>query len=88
MTPNNDQREYYLTDIVEDIAGIQLERRYDLDAPKGVNGRSSDNTLILQRLGWAPSITLRQGLEHTYRWIYDECVRSSVGAIGSVASGV
>ena len=46
--------------------------RYKLDAPKGVRGRNSDNTLIKERLGWAPSIPLRDGMEQTYRWIYDE----------------
>ncbi len=61
-----------LVDIVEDIAGVKLMRRYQLDAPKGVNGRNSDNTRIVQELGWQPSITLRAGLEQTYRWIHDE----------------
>jgi GDP-D-mannose 3', 5'-epimerase len=64
-----------LVDIVEEIAGITLKRHYDLSAPKGVNGRNSDNTLILQRLGWAPGIRLREGMEKTYRWIYDEILR-------------
>jgi GDP-D-mannose 3',5'-epimerase len=58
-----------LVDIVEDIAGIRLERRYKLNAPKGVNGRNSDNTKIKQYLGWEPSIRLRDGLEKTYAWI-------------------
>ena len=61
-----------LVDLAEDIAGLKLERRYNLSAPKGVNGRSSDNTLIQQKLGWAPSLPLRQGLAATYRWIHDE----------------
>lgn len=61
-----------LVDIVEDIAGIRLHRCYKLDAPKGVRGRSSDNTMIRQRLGWEPSITLRDGMEKTYAWIYDQ----------------
>src|ERR1700752_1211122 len=61
-----------LVDLVEDIAGVQLKRRYDLGAPKGVNGRNSDNTLILNRLGWEPRISLREGMEQTYRWIYDQ----------------
>jgi nucleoside-diphosphate-sugar epimerase len=61
-----------LVDIVEEIAGLKLERRYNLKAPKGVNGRNSDNTLIQKLLGWEPSISLREGLEKTYRWIYDE----------------
>jgi nucleoside-diphosphate-sugar epimerase len=60
-----------LVDIVEDIAGIKLERRYKLDAPKGVRGRNSDNTLIRQVLGWEPSVRLEDGMERTYRWIYD-----------------
>ncbi len=61
-----------LVDIVEDIAGIKLERRYDLSAPKGVNGRNSDNTMIKERLGWEPSLRLRDGLEQTYRWIEEQ----------------
>ncbi|MAT82482.1 MAG: NAD-dependent dehydratase [Phycisphaerae bacterium] len=61
-----------LVDIVEEIAGIKLERTHKLDAPKGVNGRNSDNTMIMDRLGWAPSIKLRDGMERTYRWIHDE----------------
>jgi nucleoside-diphosphate-sugar epimerase len=61
-----------LIDIVEDIAGIKLKRRYKLDAPKGVRGRCSENTLIKEKLGWAPSISLRDGMEKTYRWIHDE----------------
>lgn len=61
-----------LVDIVEDIAGIKLKRSYDLSAPKGVNGRNSDNTLIQQLLNWEPNITLRAGLEKTYAWIYDQ----------------
>ena len=65
-----------LVDIVEGIAGIRLARRYKLDAPQGVRGRNSDNTLILKRLGWAPSIPLSDGLEKTYRWIYDEMSRA------------
>jgi nucleoside-diphosphate-sugar epimerase len=61
-----------LVDIVENIAGIKVNRRYDLDAPKGVRGRNSDNTMILERLGWEPNISLHDGLEQTYRWIYDQ----------------
>ena len=63
-----------LIDIVEGIAGVRVKRRYKLDAPKGVRGRCSDNTLIKQKLGWAPSVRLRDGLEKTYRWIHDEMV--------------
>jgi GDP-D-mannose 3', 5'-epimerase len=66
-----------LVDIVEDIAGIRLERKYKLDAPKGVNGRNSDNTLIKKYLGWEPSIRLRDGLEKTYEWIESEMLAKS-----------
>jgi GDP-D-mannose 3',5'-epimerase len=68
-----------LVDIVEEIAGIRLERRYDLEAPKGVRGRNSDNTAILERLGWEPSTPLATGLERTYAWIHDDLART-VGA--------
>jgi nucleoside-diphosphate-sugar epimerase len=61
-----------LVDIVEDIAAVKLERKYNLSAPKGVNGRNSDNTLILDRLSWEPSTRLRDGMETTYRWIDDQ----------------
>jgi len=61
-----------LVDLVEDIAGLKLKRRYNLSAPKGVNGRNSDNTLIRKVFNWEPSTRLRDGLERTYRWIYDQ----------------
>jgi GDP-D-mannose 3', 5'-epimerase len=61
-----------LVDIAEEIAGVKLKRNYKLDAPKGVNGRNSDNTLIQQKLSWAPSIKLRDGLAKTYAWIEEE----------------
>lgn len=61
-----------LVDIVEEIAGIKLGRKYDLDAPKGVRGRNSDNTLIKKYLGWEPSIPLRTGMKKTYDWIKDQ----------------
>jgi nucleoside-diphosphate-sugar epimerase len=58
-----------LVDIVEEIAGIKLKRTYNLKAPRGVNGRNSDNTLIQKYLGWEPSIRLRDGMAKTYAWI-------------------
>ena len=61
-----------LVDIVEDIAGIKLNRRHKLNAPLGVRGRNSDNTTIQRLLGWQPSIPLEDGMENTYRWIYDQ----------------
>lgn len=61
-----------LVDIVEDIAGIKLKRHYNLAAPKGVNGRNSENTLIKKMLNWEPAIPLRVGMEKTYAWIFDQ----------------
>jgi len=63
-----------LVDMVEDIAGIKLKRTYDLDAPKGVTGRNSENTLIKKYLNWEPNIPLRAGLEKTYAWILEQYV--------------
>jgi len=61
-----------LVDIVEDIAGISLKRRYDVSAPQGVKGRNSDNTEFRKAFGWEPSISLHDGMEQTYAWIYDQ----------------
>ena len=61
-----------MADILEDIAGVKAPRRYKLDAPQGVRGRNSDNTLFHSVYGWEPSISLRDGLEKTYAWIYDQ----------------
>jgi GDP-D-mannose 3',5'-epimerase len=62
----------HLVDIVEEIAGLKLRRNYNLTAPRGVNGRNSDNTRISQYLGWEPSIRLKDGLAKTYGWIESE----------------
>jgi nucleoside-diphosphate-sugar epimerase len=61
-----------LIDIIAEIAGKTIRKRYDLSKPQGVRGRNSDNTLILQVLNWQPSIPLEAGLEKTYRWIEGE----------------
>jgi nucleoside-diphosphate-sugar epimerase len=66
-----------LVDIVEEIAGIKLKRNYNLSAPKGVNGRNSDNTKIKALMGWEPNIKLRDGMERTYRWIYDQMTKKA-----------
>jgi nucleoside-diphosphate-sugar epimerase len=73
-----------LADLVEGIAGIHLERKYNLNAPLGVNGRNSDNTLIKKYLNWEPSIALQTGLEKTYAWIYDQYLAREKGAAGVV----
>jgi GDP-D-mannose 3',5'-epimerase len=61
-----------LIDVVEEIAGIKIARNYDLSAPQGVRGRNSDNTQLRAELGWEPSVSLRDGMAETYRWIYDQ----------------
>lgn len=65
-----------LVEVVIDVAfdgkSVEFERTYDLTAPQGVRGRNSDNTLIRSLLGWEPSTPLREGLEPTYAWIYDQ----------------
>jgi len=58
-----------LADIVTGVAGKQLKKVYLTDKPQGVRGRNSDNTLIKQVLGWAPSTSLRSGIAKTYPWI-------------------
>ena len=71
-----------LVDMVETIAGIKLERHYDITKPQGVNGRNSDNTKIRTHLGWEPEMPLRIGLEKTYNWIYEQMARESSIAVG------
>jgi nucleoside-diphosphate-sugar epimerase len=73
-----------LVDLAEELAGIKLKRNYDLSAPKGVNGRNSDNTLIQRYLHWEPDTLLRAGLEKTYRWIYDQYRARERGEAGVV----
>jgi nucleoside-diphosphate-sugar epimerase len=67
-----------LVDIAEDLAKIKLKRSYNLSAPKGVNGRNSDNTLIHKLLGWEPSIRLRDGMAKTMAWIEQEMLSGTV----------
>jgi nucleoside-diphosphate-sugar epimerase len=61
-----------LTEAIQKIAGIELNPKYDLSAPKGVRGRNSDNTKILKLLNWQPKISLNEGLTETYQWIENE----------------
>jgi GDP-D-mannose 3', 5'-epimerase len=77
-----------LVDIVEEIAGVRLNRSYQLDAPKGVRGRNSDNTLIKKLMNWAPSIRLEDGMEKTYRWIYDEMTSGKTSVVNAVPQAV
>jgi GDP-D-mannose 3', 5'-epimerase len=77
-----------LVDIVEEIAGVRLNRSYQLNAPKGVRGRNSDNTLIKKLMNWAPSIRLEDGMEKTYRWIYDEMTSGKTSVVNAVPQAV
>jgi nucleoside-diphosphate-sugar epimerase len=64
-----------LVDVVEEISGLELKRRYQLDAPLGVQGRNSDNTRLRQYVGWEPTTSLRDGIRRTYAWIHDEFLK-------------
>jgi len=68
-----------LLDIVEEIAGVKVKRNYNLNAPQGVRGRNSDNTLIQEKLGWEPEIDLRTGMKATYEWIKEQYERREKG---------
>jgi nucleoside-diphosphate-sugar epimerase len=67
-----------LVDIVSDIAGKKLIKRYDLTKPQGVRGRNSDNTKLRQVLNWEPQVSLEKGLTLTYSWIYGELAKKGV----------
>jgi nucleoside-diphosphate-sugar epimerase len=57
-----------LLDLVADIAGKQIAKKH-IPGPQGVRGRNSDNWLIRKEVGWAPTQSLRAGLEATYQSI-------------------
>ena len=73
-----------LYSIVEGIAGIQVKRKYDVLAPKGVNGRNSDNGLIRSHLGWEPGTKLHDGMARTYAWIEEQYLARSVGEAAKI----
>ncbi len=60
-----------MIDKIEEIADFKVERNYDISKPKGVRGRSSDNSLINSKINWSPKFSLKDGLERTYYWIYN-----------------
>ncbi len=68
-----------LVSIAEEIGGVKLRRNYKLDAPKGVAGRNSDNTMIRRILHWEPSISFRDGLAKTYAWIEQQYLDRKAG---------
>ena len=63
-----------MIDIIEDIAKYKVKRNYQLDKPKGVRGRSSDNNLIYNDFNWSPNIKLYDGLKKTYEWIHNQII--------------
>lgn len=67
-----------LTDIIADIAGIKIEKVYNLEGPQGVRGRNSDNTKVKEILGWEPKVSLEEGLKYTYDWIRNEVMTVGV----------
>jgi len=66
-----------MINIIEDIAQYKVKKNYQLDKPKGVRGRSSNNSFVKKKIGWKPNYTLKQGLERTYNWIYKEITSGS-----------
>ncbi|MDB4783101.1 NAD-dependent epimerase/dehydratase family protein [Verrucomicrobiales bacterium] len=68
-----------LIDIISEIAGVEVEREHNLDAPQGVRGRNSDNSLILDKLKWEPEVNLKTGLVQTYAWIEEQIEREARG---------
>jgi len=68
-----------LATMVESIAGVKLQHTYDLNAPKGVAGRNSDNTFIRDVLDWEPHTPLRVGMEKTYAWIAQQYADRKAG---------
>jgi len=70
-----------LLSIVEEVADVEVKRSYNLDAPMGVRGRNSDNTLIRATLGWQPEIDLRAGMEKTFHWVKEQYYRRKYGEV-------
>ncbi len=68
-----------LVDYAESAGNVKLERKYKLDAPKGVRGRNSDNTMIKEKLGWEPNLPLKEGLAKTYAWIEQQYADRKAG---------
>lgn len=65
-----------LVEIISGIAEFDVATRHHPTEPQGVRGRNSDNTLVIDRLGWEPSISLREGLVGTYRWVEAQVLRT------------
>ena len=68
-----------LVSLIEGIGGVELERTHDLDAPLGVAGRNSDNSMIQEILGWEPSTSHQEGLTKTYAWIEQQYADRKAG---------
>ena len=68
-----------LIEIISEIAGVVVKKNHDLSAPQGVRGRNSDNTLIIEKLGWEPEVDLKTGLAKTYQWIEYQLILEDKG---------
>jgi GDP-D-mannose 3',5'-epimerase len=66
-----------MINLIEEISDYKVNKNYQLDKPKGVRGRSSDNALIKKKIGWDSSVTLKEGLKETYNWIYSQIISGS-----------
>ena len=77
-----------LVDLATGIAGKRLVKRYDLTKPQGVRGRNSDNSRLLNVLGWEPTVSLETGLEVTYRWIENELRNSNRIRVAAASEAV
>lgn len=73
-----------LVDLVAEIAGKKIDKRYDLTKPQGVRGRNSDNTQLREVLGWEPATSLKDGLTHTYHWIEEQVCSPTAAYSASV----
>jgi GDP-D-mannose 3', 5'-epimerase len=69
-----------LVDMVAEVAGKQISKRYDITKPQGVRGRNSDNTRLREVLGWEPQVSLEDGLARTYGWIALELEKNNAAS--------
>jgi GDP-D-mannose 3',5'-epimerase len=69
-----------LTDIITEISGKKIAKKYDLSAPQGVRGRNADISLARKVLHWEPEVSLEEGLTKTYHWIADRCAADKLSA--------
>jgi len=69
-----------LVDIITEISGKKITKKYDLSAPQGVRGRNADISLARKVLDWEPKVSLEEGLTKTYHWIAERCAMDKAAA--------